>query len=374
MEFSGKLASIDVGYNFALSQVTLDINGEQEVFRFNPTFGKFFLERIKIGDELSVRVNVNPRSRGLLKKRPGSNRSPAFLGREPIVQIKIDNQWLEVPNEEKRPQELKIFIDKKIVGKYTMIGVDKAIIFENGLIGFNYWSMNFPDSKISLENGSRISFFGYRMKYKDGYQYPIDGVRDVYWLNLLQEQTAELHSFLFKQDHVCIGVKFKKPDGTELMVSFPAEKAQRVHSFLKPDHELKIYYSPEFNLKTKYELPELHAVIQGSDTLFIEEFGFFGDADGKHEHTDVELKGKITRINKSDKGNVMSIIVGSEYYVEINAMMAEQLGLFFEKGKEIIVAGKERVKKKGEIYSKDYRIVSPEKIAVDGKTFELYHP
>ena len=157
------------------------------------------------------------------------------------------------------------------------------------------------------------------------------------------------------------------------MVSFPSDKATVVRDFLKPDVDLKIYYGQYSDLD-KNNLPELHAIIQEKDTLLINDFGFYGGPDGKHDHSDVEFEGKITQLSKSKKGNVQSLIVGGKVFMEIEAMMAQQFGHMLEKGKRITVQGKERVKKIGEIYSKDYRIVTPEKITIDGITFSAYNP
>jgi hypothetical protein len=88
----------------------------------------------------------------------------------------------------------------------------------------------------------------------------------------------------------------------------------------------------------------------------------------------VDIAGKITRINLTAKGNVSSLIINSEYYVEIDAMMAQQLALHFQKGKQISIQGKQRIKKVGEIYQRDYQIVVPERLTIDGKTFSVYIP
>ncbi|MBS1681981.1 MAG: hypothetical protein JST48_09730 [Bacteroidetes bacterium] len=377
-EFSGRVTSIEPGANFALSRMNLDVNGEIESFRFYPSYGKLFSQKIKPGDVVTVKAEVNPNWRTLYKNLDKTNKKFSwYIGTSNIVQIKIGSQWMEVkePQHKKSLTNYKIFLDKKVVEKYNLMDVDKGVIFEHGLVGYNYWMVKlFADQTKKLKKGDLVSFYGYPMKYEEGYQYPIKDVSEVYSLIILKKEIAELQSFLFKQNHVCIGAKFKKPDGSEFIVSFPAEEAQRVHSFLKPNTELKVYYGREYPINLKYNMPELHAVIQDADTLLIEQFNFFGGADGDHQHADVELKGKITKINKTDRGNVMSVIVASEYYIEIDALMAQQLGTLFHKGKEIIVAGKERVKKIGEIYNKDYRIVTPEKIQIDGKLFQLYHP
>jgi hypothetical protein len=178
---------------------------------------------------------------------------------------------------------------------------------------------------------------------------------------------------LFKQNEVCIGVKFSTPSGNEIKLSFPSDKAEKVKKFLKPDSDLKIYHGRVYDL-SKLDLPELQAVIQGKDTLYIDEFGFFGGADVEHDHKPVELSGKITRINKTGRGSIVSIIVAGKYYFEPDPGIAEQIGRLLQRGKEVIIQGKERIKKKGEIYKKEYTIVVPKKIVIDGKTFFSNQP
>jgi hypothetical protein len=168
-------------------------------------------------------------------------------------------------------------------------------------------------------------------------------------------------------------VKFETLNGKELKLSFPSEKASLIRKFLTADATVKVYFGSDYNIG-KFNLPELHALVQGRDTLTIAEFGFYGAPDGNHEHIPIEFEGKITSISKTPKGTIESIVVASEFYIELNPMMAQQFGHKLEKGKKIIIEGQERVKKIGEIYNKNYRIVSPKSITFDGTTFSAYQP
>jgi hypothetical protein len=295
-----------------------------------------------------------------------------------IIEIKIHNEWVPLPEKQKGypSGDYKVFLEKKVIRDYYLNGIRKALIFEEGLV-VSHLGSSLNSGPIDFVNvGDVVSFMGYKTGVAEGYKYPVDGVRDVYYFNQLKRENGKAFSYLFKQNSVCIGVKFNLPSGKQLSVSFPTEDAERVKHFLNTNDELRIYYfeNKPYEVENMLHPPELHALVKPGDTLYINKFGFYGGADGKHDYKDVQVNGKITRINVSDKGNIISIIVASDYYVEIDAMMAQQLGYFFQKGKEVSIQGKERIKKEGEIYQKDYHLITPEKVIVDGKTFLLYHP
>jgi hypothetical protein len=115
--------------------------------------------------------------------------------------------------------------------------------------------------------------------------------------------------------------------------------------------------------------PELHALVAGADTLKIEKLFFYGGEDVQHDHTAVEVKGTISRISRTDRGKIMSIMIGSDVYVEIDLVTAEQLGQMIRRGNEVVITGDERIKKEGEVYQKDFRIITPRTIKVAGKEF-----
>ncbi len=395
-ELKGTVVSILPGNRFAYERLILKTDGGEEQFIFNPSNGKWMIANVQPGSFIEIRATMDLKGKKILERLDKlDNQSKRknklwFLVKNVLNEIKIGNTWLKLkePDETSNENRIgfrllsendsqrwvpdhKIFLDKEIVRVIKQDGHTEGVLLENGVVGYTAALGKFILDERKIKAGDLISFIGSRMSGGEGYQYPVEGVKEVYYLDLLNKETGKWSSLLFKQNHVCIGAKFKSKSGS-LSVSFPSYQAEKVRNFLKEDSEAQIFYGRSFNIK--YNLSELHAIVQGNDTLRIEEVGFYGGADGKHDYSNIEFKGKITRVNKSEKGNVVSMIVGSGFYVEIDAMMAQQLGAFFEKGKEIIVAGKERVKIKGEIYNKDYRIITPEKIAIDGKTFSLYQP
>jgi hypothetical protein len=373
-EFTGVVKSIEPGFRFALEYIMFDVDGKMEGFAFYPHHGKFIYEKVKPGDRITLKVNLNLRLRQLRKEMDEKNKELSwFMFNDRITEIKIGNEWFALPEKQTSSPEFKVFLDHEVRADYWQRGFRSALVFNDGLVAAYLNTNKYFNAMDSTAPGSKVSFGGFKMGVIDGYQYPIDGVKEVYYFNPLTKVRGKVFSYIFKQNFVCIGVKFNIGRGKQLSVSFPSEDAERVKSFLKTDTEVTVYYN-NYKVEGQLHPPELHALVKPGDTLYINKFGFYGGADGKHDYKDVHVNGKITRINVSDKGNIISIIVASDYYVEIDAMMAQQLGYFFQKGKEVSIQGKERIKKEGEIYQKDYHLITPEKVIVDGKTFLLYQP
>jgi len=375
-EFTGVVKSFSPGMRFALEYLELDVNGKHETFAFYPHHGAFLYDHIKPGDQISIRVNINLRDRSIREKFNDEKKSMAyFLFNDRITEVKLNNEWIAFPESKvgEENQIRKIFIEKKVTGEYSYRGMRRGLMFENGCWAYAPLPYAQFNTMISIAPGDIVSFDGWKISDQKGYKYPVSQVNEIFSFNPLSKERGNLFSFLYKQNSVCIGVKFRTDAGKELSVSFPSDQAKRVKNFIKPDKKITIYYH-NFKVEGQLHPPEMQALIQGVDTLYIDAFGFYGGADVKHDHKEVTIDGKITKINTSERGNVLSVIVASEYYIEIDAMMAQQLGYFFQKGKEVSISGKERIRKEGEIYQKDYRIVTPEKVVVDGKTFLLYNP
>jgi hypothetical protein len=375
-EFTGLVKSISPGMRFAAEYLELDVQGESEIFAFHPHYGVYITDRIKLGDKISVRVNIHPRTKSMRKEMNEQSRLIKYLFfNDRIAEMKINNEWVALPEIviEKEAPTQKIVLDRKVVGDYIYRGVRIGLQFDNGFWACSPLPYEQFNTIKSVQPGDVVSFSGWKMGTSDGYKYHTSGIKEVYYFNPLTKETGRVFSYLYKQNSVCIGVKFKTDAGKELSVSFPSDDAKRVKEFLRPEKKVTVYYH-NFKVEGQLHPPELQALIQGTDTLYINSFGFYGGADVKHDHKDITIEGKITKINSSDKGNLRSIIVASEYYIEIDAMMAQQLGFFFQKGKVVSIQGKERIRKEGEIYQKDYRIVVPEKVVVDGKTFSLFQP
>lgn len=374
IEFSGTVKAIESGYRFAIERMTLDVGGEEEFFHFFPNHGELIAQKVKVGDKISLKASVDLGARkrkGDLEQKKITFAGWIFSNR--IDEIKIDGVWYDLrkPGDEKNEKvAFKVFLDKKIKSTFTVGKFTQGLILDDGIAA--YKETFSPSKKMeSLKEGSFISFIGFKLQKKSGYYFPVPNIKEAYTFSPLRKETGTMQSLLFKQNHTCIGVKFETPDERDLMVSFPSDRAMQVKAFLKPDKDVTIYYGEYADLD-HLNLPELHALIQEQDTLTINEFGFFGGPDSKHEHVEIGFEGKITKINKTKKGSVESLIVGADFYVEIDAILAQQLGHMFQKGKLIKIVGKERVKKIGEIYSKDYRLVRPLKIVIDEKTFLSY--
>lgn len=378
-EFTGVVKSIVPGYRFALEFIIFDVNGRETGFSFFPSYGTFINEHIKPGDQISLKANVNLRMNSLREEMRRANKPlEFFMFNDRIMEIKINGEWISLAEKEEGyiPGEHKVFLEKKVINDYFLNGRRNALLFEDGMVASYMGSTRYPGPINSVKVGDVVSFMGHKTGIAEGYKYPVDGVTAVYHFNQLKQERGKAFSYLFKQNSVCIGVKFNLPSGKQLSVSFPTEDAERVKHFLNTNDELRIYYfeNKTYEVEDMLHPPELHALVKTGDTLYINKFGFYGGADGKHDYKDVQVNGKITRINTSARGNIISLLVASDYYVEIDAMMAQQLGHFFQKGKEVSIQGKERIRKEGEIYQKDHRIVTPEKVVVDGKTFLLHNP
>lgn len=381
-EFTGTVKSIEPGYFFALERITLDVSGVYESFLFHPSYGTILSEKVKAGDVVTLKANINTRTRALMKDLSEANRQLSwYLMRDHIVEIKIGNDLISLPEKKENTWEqatTKVFLEQQVVSVITQGGYNRGLVFKGGRVGFNQGIGKYYDVIQSVKQGDLVSFTGFKLAKKEGYVYPMESVKEVYHLNPIKKKTGTLKSLLFKQNFACIGVRFEvieEEQKKELSLSFPGTEAKRIKAFLQPNEELRIYYG-SYSLPQLGEgdLPELHAIIQGQDTLFVDKFGFYGDADGKHDYKQAQITGKITKVSKSEKGNVLSFVVGADSFIEIDALMAQQLGHNFTKGTEITVHGKERIKKEGEIYQKDYRIITPEKIVINGKEFSRYQP
>lgn len=376
-EFTGVVKQISPGFSFAFEQLVLEVSGELESFLFDPQYGELVRNKIKIGDPLTLRASVNLKFRAAKIERANLKMiiSPFYSFHDRVTEFKIENEWISLAQTmgDDHAPESEVYLNKKILGEYMVNGSRVGLLFEKGLVTFYFMFSDFYNPLKNAAPGATVSFGGYKSFPKPGYVYPVEGVKEVIRYVPLTELSGKIHSFLFKQNYVCIGAKFDCADGRSISVSFPSDHAERIRTFIKPNQSLKFYYH-DYKVEGQLNEPELHAIIQGSDTLYIKQFGFYGGADIKHEHTETRVEGKITKVNTSEKGNIISFIVNSDVFIEVDAMMAQQLWYLFKRGTEITIEGKERIKKEGEIYSKNYRIIIPQKVIINGKEFSTYNP
>lgn len=376
-EFTGVVKSIVPGYRFALAHLIVDVNGREEGFSFYAYHAALIMENLKIGDEVTIKANVNIHLRSLAKELDEKNKLLSwYLFYNYSTELKVNDKWIALPETKSNDVRMvyKVFLDKRVVADYWQNGFRCGLVFENGLVGYNDVVIKELYRMESIKPNDVVSFGGLRMGPTEGYVYPIEGVKEVYHFSEMTKTSAKPYSYLFKQNFVCIGVKFITGDGNTFNVSFPSNEAKRVKAFLSDSESVNVYYDNFFAATGQLHPPELHAVTNARDTLYINQFGFYGGADVKHDHKAVEVTGKITKVNKTENGKLTGIMVGLECFVEVHDLVALQLGLSLKKGEEITVIGKERIKIEGEIYQRDYRIITPEKIVISGKEFSLFEP
>ncbi len=373
-EFTGIVKSIEPGWGFAYERIRVDVDGKAESFLFHPDYGKFIIESVMVNSRITLRVNVNLTFRNRMKALKSSDVDVMdHFSQERIVEIQIRNEWKALPVA-KNPypgwrggQGHRVFLEKNVIDVYKLNDLTKAVIFQNGLIG------SFPLSTFGsikdIKGGDVISFMGYSYPRVEGAAYPVSGVKEVYFFTRLYKNTGHIKSYLFKQNSVCLGMVMETENG-DVAVGFPSDYAARIKNFLSENREVDFFH---FNYKVERLLnpPELHGLISGKDTLLIEKFGFYGGEDVQHDHQQAVVSGTISRINRSDKGEIMSVMVGNDVYVEVDLSMAQQLGQFIKKGNEVVIAGEERIRKEGEVYNRDFRIITPRNIKVEGKEFLL---
>ena len=364
-DISGIVVAIQPGLGFAYEVLELKVNEESNYFNINPEYGKSILSKIKIGQPLEIKVNVNLTLKENLKRN--GNKLPKrwpFYWADKITEVKMNGQWISTPYSEQFPSVFKrnnwhVFLEETVKEKRQ-----NALIFENDKIGFGPGLFFFERKTIDQINaGDQVSFIGSESKVSDKYWYPIEGVKSVYSFTPLNKTVGKIKSFIYKQNFVRIGLTIN-----QYRLSFPADLGKSIEKFVN-EEPVTIYYLGEGDERANL-LPTVHAIVQGADSVLIP-YHYYGDPDGKHEHKEAELDGKISRVNRSDKGRIISLIMGNDCYVEVSPKMAEQLGNYLSKGKVIKILGDERIKKAGEIYEQNFRIITPRKVVADGKEFIL---
>lgn len=367
LEFSGKVMSLKPGWGFALEIIELQVGGEPRYFRVDPIYGKSILSKIKVGEDLSLKANVNLTLQENLKKTQQEYATWGYRFMDQITEIQLNHEWIQTPQTPRKiyaakeiPQA-KIFLEQKVEGEYFIDGFRKGLIFKDGMIAFaSYVSSKFNYMK-SFSPGDKVSFMGYESPVKDEFVFPIQHVKKVYSFIELKKITGKIESFIIKQNFVRIGLVV---NGKRL--SFPAESARVLEQFSN-DKEVTAYFGTMEDTKTNL-LPTIHAIIQESDTLYFTN-QYYGGPDGKHEYKAVQVEGPITKVNRNDKGRIISLIVSKDCYLEIDPQMDTQLGNILKKGTTLKVSGEERIKKEGEIYEKDYRIITPKRIVAEEKEY-----
>ena len=373
-EFEGKLLSYEVGYSFAYEYMRVEIDGKVSRFHFYPQYGEFMLNEFRVGGTLKFKALIR---KDMLADDKGYKKLDDmyfwFFNRQTVQEIWWKGEWKKFTESKEKVTKprSKVFLEEKILSFYTADEFKSAAQLGDGRIAFlgmmGSWFNPFKNYRVN----DKFSFVGEEIVRTEGHAYPL-AFSELFYAHEIVKSQGTLKSYLYKQNHVCIGIKFSNAKG-DFAVSLPTYHAERIQKFLKPEEPLIIYHSPNRD-KTPPDdamAPELHAIIQGKDTLYIEEHGFFAGADGRHDHQWVYLEGKIKEIVRSDRGNIINFIVDNEFYIEFDARFEKQIGSLLKRGLPIKISGEERIKKSGEVYKKSYRIVSPYKIEIGDKTYLL---
>jgi hypothetical protein len=364
-EFTGIVTSFYPGFGLTYERMNMEVAGEEESFLFYPRYGKLILNKVRAGDQVSVRVKVAPVTSERVRNMPPKRQND--FKRNYIQAIRLDDRWVELPapvagDTTASGPRYRIFFDMPVIDTYEFRGHTMGIIFPNGLVAHSWYT---PKNKI--KKGDVLSFAGRRLPSSEGFQYPIPDVKEVYFTTMLLKEEGTIKSLVFKQNHVCVGLVAKTQKG-EFNLAFPSNYAERISKLAMENRKVIFYF--EDGASGRLNPPGLKALIHNGDTLKMEAYGISGP-DIKHDHKPASIKGRITKVNKSDQGRIISLIIENDCYVEVDHTMEKQLGNFFRKGQVVEVSGDERIKEAGEIYSKDYRIIMPRALVIDGKNFLL---
>lgn len=381
-EFSGIVRDFQPGYTFAYEFIHVEVEGLVERFHFTPNNGALLLSNFKPGDPIAMKVRLNLKLWEETKKADAKRKEFLwYFSRQGMLEVRVGDKW--VPTPEERLEENKdiglaathphrVFLERPILQFYEQNGRRSAAVLDGNLVAEYAALSRFFNPLKSMKVGDKLSFVGLKHRRGEGYAYPI-AVSEVYTLSPLTAKTGTLKAYLHKQNYVCIGVKFETASG-DMQVSIPSDKAVAVQKFIKPGRKVTFYHSQSEEEELGNLSPELHCVIMDRDTLMIGGFAFFGGADVKHDFKPVQFEGKVKELTRSDKGRLLGVIVDNTYFFEIDPRFEQQIGDKIRRGIPIAISGSERIKKEGEVYSKDYRIVTPDRITIDGKVYLLNQP
>jgi hypothetical protein len=363
-EHKGELIAIVPGVSFNYSVLQLKVNNDTIHLKFPPHHGKQLMNLLKPKQQITVRAKINN-----LKLLTLKTAWYYYLMSE-LRAVKLGEDWITLDELPLARMEIsfKVFLGKKVLSDFFINGYRSALQFEQNFVAANVVNDNYYYPMKNVKPGDVVSFIGYEYTLCEGCVYPIP-VEELHSFNPLTKVNGKIKSFLHKQNFVCIGMVMATSKG-DFSFSFPSDHAEAIKKFTERNPETTAYYL-DYKIENQLTPPELHALVANGDTLKIDQFGFYGGADVKHDHKASEIVGKISSVNKSDRGKIMSIIVGNDCYIEIDNNVEKQLGGYLKKGNTIKVNGDERIKKEGEIYSKDYRLITPNKITINEKIFIL---
>ncbi len=366
-ELNGVVDEISIGPHLAYSMLTMKTTeGVTYDLQFGPEFGKIMMDAFRKGSPITLRAQLRYPASDQGKRRWPVETGMFFL-LEDILEVVIDGTWVNVARTkpDRRQWQGDVFLQRRVKELYKVGSHTRALIFDDGTAAYDGSRWKTSDME-GIKRGDMVSFIGSPYIISSECVYPISGVNRVYSFQRLFKKEGRFKSLLFKQNFVCIGMSLETSQG-DVTASFPTKYAREIQE--SGDAGQVTIYVSDYKIDGQLHPVELHALISGSDTLEIKEMGFYGGADGRHEYTPVTVQGKVTDIINAGSGRVTGLIIDNKIYVDVDPTVARQLGGLLKRGKQFEITGDERIKKDGELYSKDYRIVAPREIKADDKVF-----
>ncbi|NOS91642.1 MAG: hypothetical protein HOP30_06950 [Cyclobacteriaceae bacterium] len=353
----------------AYSIVQYSSEGQSALARFPSRQGKEILQQFPVGT--SVKMSVKARVPGIkFEDNPKRTWLRYFLADSLLSmqssQNSINCLWVKDGELSSLFRNRKLLLEQKVKSSIDIEGSKGVLTESNILILDNsFFSQENPIHK--LKPGAVIHNFGTEFPMRDGEAFSVQGVKRVMSSGLLTKVSGTIHSFLYKQNGVCIGLSLQTE--TELIrMNFPADFAAKLMAIEKRKQPVSIYYDPfVVDVKT-FLFPSLQAIVSGTDTLKVEK-DFHGDPDGKHEFLIATKRGQIKNLILDRKGKLLSIRLNNEVLIEANEKIQQQLRNLLKKGKLIEVQGNERIKKEGEVYENNQAVMVPKKLVIDGVEF-----
>ena len=363
---TGVVEAILPGWNFAYSTIQIKTGDESWPYLFYANNGELFLNSFKPGDNIEFKANIDLTAR----KSAAEVREMIMRymrDRDRITAVRIKGEWREIHGETSPPfvwtDEWSIVLERKVLHDFIEGPSRLAIQFGDGTVAFNLLN---PKYLQHAKPGTTVSCMGFAYPAKPNFVYPLRNVTRLFTYFPLEKVTGTIHSFLHMQNYAYMGLVLNTEAG-ELRASFPGDRAREIQAMARDGEPVTLYYS-RVGSPLNAELSPIHVVIHHADTLLFKGL-YYGGAGVRHEFKPVTFSGKITRIEKSDKGTMLSMIIDTEYYIELSGLLGQQLKDLITRGREVTVEGMEMVKLDGEVYKKNYRIITPKKLIIEGKEF-----
>lgn len=353
----------------AYSIVKYSSQGESALARFPSQQGKEILQQFPVGT--LVKLSVKSRVPKIKFENDPKRTWLRYFLTDSLVSIQSDQssiscQWRKDGEVSSFFRNRKLLLEEKVKSHIETEGSKGVLTESNVLILDNsFFSQEKPISK--LKAGTVFHNFGTEFPLRDGEAYSVQGVKRVMSSGLLTKVEGTIHSFLYKQNGVCIGLTLQT-ENELIRMNFPAELGAPLMDIEKRKQPITIYFD-QFSVDIKtFLFPTIHAVISGTDTIKIER-DYYGDPDGKHEFQIATKRGQIKDLIMDRRGKLVSIHLNNQILIEANEKIQQQLRDRLKKGKQIEVHGNERIKKEGEVYENNQSVIVPKKLIIDGIEF-----